>query len=430
MLLKSIGLIVLGMGLGITLLLLTSIPTAGEAIITKAVVEAETHFTPVVMSVLAEPHPFRGSDGLLHFVYELHLTNAIGSSVKVKSVEVLDATYPERVLATISRDHVPQKMQGLISKSPTNTLEPGEAAIIFIHFSMEKTERHPMTLAHRLTISGKFPQGFKHFMGVPASQRQFIEIGGLTDVHSSRPIVIGPPLEGRGWVAADGCCTATRHVRAIMPINGELRVAQRFAIDWEILDKNQRLYVGDPSDVRSYFSYGQKVLAVADSTVISLVDEFQDQVPGKLPSGMTLAEVDGNHIVLDLGNDQFAFYAHLQPGSITAHGVKVGDRVCRGQVLGFVGNSGNTSSPHLHFHVMSSPSTLGSNGLPYLIDDFELLGKTPSTAAFDQAEKDGTPLDIQEVGNPGTHSDELPLDLSVVGFGTEQKCVGSSGKAN
>ena len=428
--LKSIGVVVLRIGLGISLWLGTFIHAAGEPISTKAVVEAETHFTPAVMSVLAKPHPFKGSDGLIHFVYELQITNAIGFSVRVESVEVLEATHQERVLATIPKDHVPQKMQGLITKSPTNTLDAGGAGIFFIHFTMNKNERHPLTLVHRLTISGEFPPGLNHFMGLSASNKRLIEMGGLIDVHPIRPIVIGPPLEGRGWVAADGCCTAKRHVRAIMPINGKLRVAQRFAIDWERLGNDQRLYVGDPSDVKSYFSYGQEVLAVADSTVVSVVDAFQDQVPGELPSGMTLAEVDGNHIVLDLGNDQFAFYAHLQPGSIHAHGVKVGDRVCRGQVLGFVGNSGNTTSPHLHFHVMSSPSTLGSNGLPYLIDAFELLGKTPSTAAFDKAEKDGTPLDIQEVDNAGTHSDELPLDLSVVGFRKEQKCVGSSGVVN
>jgi murein DD-endopeptidase MepM/ murein hydrolase activator NlpD len=164
--------------------------------------------------------------------------------------------------------------------------------------------------------------------------------------------------------------------------------------------------------------------------VVSVVDEYEDQVPGKIPSGMTLAEVDGNHIVLDLGNDQFAFYAHFKPGSIKAQGVKAGERVCRGQVLGLVGNSGNTSVPHLHFQVMSSPSTLGSNGVPYLIKDFELLGKIPSTDAFDKAEQEGTPLVVEEVDNPGPHSEELPLDLSVVGFPAKQHdCVGPAGGA-
>jgi hypothetical protein len=412
------------------LLLLMAINTGSETLSKRSALERETHFTPVVMSVLASPHPTSGSDGLIHLVYEVRLTNATSFTVKVESIEVLDATHPERVLAAFSGNVIPKQMQGLITKSPTDALESGQTVIFFIHFTMEKAEDQLTALAHRLTISGEFPPGFTHFMGLPASENRIVELGGLTDIHSVRPIVIGPPIEGRGWIAADGCCTAKRHIRAIMPINGQLRVAQRFAIDWELMNDEHRLYVGDPSDVKSYFAYGKKVLAVADSTVVRVVDEYKDQVPGKLPSGMTLAEADGNHIVLDLGNEQFAFYAHLKPGSIQAHGVKVGEGVWRGQVLGLVGNTGNTTAPHLHFHLMSSPSTLGSNGLPYLIEEFELLGRALSTAAFDKAEQEGTPLAIQEVDNPGRHSDELPLDLSVAGFPTKQKnCVGSGGEA-
>ena len=55
----------------------------------------------------------------------------------------------------------------------------------------------------------------------------------------------------------------------------------------------------------------------------------------------------GNQVALDLGDGQFAFYAHLQPGVR----VKLGERVRRGQVLGLVGNSGNATGPGLHFHI-------------------------------------------------------------------------------
>jgi murein DD-endopeptidase MepM/ murein hydrolase activator NlpD len=68
--------------------------------------------------------------------------------------------------------------------------------------------------------------------------------------------------------------------------------------------------------------------------------------------------------VLDLGGGTYAFYAHLQPGSLR---VKNGDRVTRGRVLGLLGNSGNSTEPHLHFHVSDGMSPLGSEGLPYTI---------------------------------------------------------------
>jgi len=73
---------------------------------------------------------------------------------------------------------------------------------------------------------------------------------------------------------------------------------------------------------------------------------------------------------MDLGRGNYCMYAHLQPGSLK---VKAGDRVKRGQVLGLLGNSGNPTEPHLHFQVMDGPSPLGAEGLPYLIDSFELL---------------------------------------------------------
>ena len=416
----------LPLSIGVLLLMTTNSPSEPPS--QQMFIDRETHFSPVVLSVLTEPHPVRGSDGLVHLVYELHLTNATNFSVQIESLEVLSGAIPETGLALFSREDIPTIMQGLVSKTPTDRLEAGEGAIIFIHFTMKKPAAHFVTLAHRLTISGDFPPEFIQFLGLADSKKGIVAIGGVTNIYGTPPIVIGPPLEGNGWIAADGCCTAKRHIRAIMPINGKLRVAQRFAIDWELMDSERRIFVGNPSDVQSYFAYGQKVLAVADATVIRAVDQYEDQVPGKQPTGMTLAEVDGNHIVLDLGNDRFAYYAHFQPGSVKAHGVKVGDRVCRGQVLGLVGNSGNTIAPHLHFHVMSSPSTIGSNGLPYVIEDFQILGRIPTTEAFDRAEKEGTPLAIQEVDNPGTHSDELPLDLSVVDFPLEQKCKRFAGE--
>ena len=49
------------------------------------------------------------------------------------------------------------------------------------------------------------------------------------------------------------------------------------------------------------------------------------------------------------------------PGTLT---VKRGDLVKQGQVIGLVGNSGNSDAPHLHFHLMNGPSVLSARGLP------------------------------------------------------------------
>ena len=75
----------------------------------------------------------------------------------------------------------------------------------------------------------------------------------------------------------------------------------------------------------------------------------------------------------------FAFYAHLQPKGIR---VKVGDKVRRGQVLALLGNSGNSDAPHLHFHVTDGNSPLGAEGLPYVIESFEMEDILPSKGCW------------------------------------------------
>ena len=251
------------------------------------------------------------------------------------------------------------------------------------------------------------------FAGLPPDAKVLHDVGGHTTVADQAPAVLGPPLRSGRWIAADGCCVAPHHVRALLTIDGELWGAQRFAIDWERLNDEDRIYVGDPRALKSYFAYGEPMLSVADARVARVLDGLEEQVPGALPSVIPLDEADGNHVVLDLGDGRFVLYAHMIPGSIT---VAEGDRVRRGEVLGLVGNSGNTLVPHLHLHVMSTPSGLASNGLPYVIDGYDLLGRAPSTEAFNRAEASGEPLEIVPVEIPGAHANDLPLDQSVVRF--------------
>lgn len=200
-------------------------------------------------------------------------------------------------------------------------------------------------------------------------------------IADDKPLIIGPPLTGAGWVAANGCCNpGIVHRGSVLSVNGALYDAQRFAIDWMLLDEHGRLVQGDVADVHNYSDYGADVLAVADGRVVSAVNNLDDQVPGRLPdpSSINIETVDGNHVVVDLGGGRFAFYAHLQKNSVR---VKSGDEVKKGAVLGKLGNTGNTSAPHLHFHVKNRPSPpLPADGVPYLIDAFDFAGQVDLTA--------------------------------------------------
>jgi murein DD-endopeptidase MepM/ murein hydrolase activator NlpD len=147
---------------------------------------------------------------------------------------------------------------------------------------------------------------------------------------------------------------------------------QRFAIDWFQLKTADSRFTGDSKDNRNYRAYGAEVLAVADATVARIKDGIPENTPGEDPDGAFItddAEL-GNYIILDLGGGNSCLYAHLQPGTLR---VKAGDRVKRGQTLGLLGNSGSSTEPHLHFQVMNGTSLLDPEGIPYLIDSFELL---------------------------------------------------------
>jgi hypothetical protein len=226
--------------------------------------------------------------------------------------------------------------------------------------------------------------------------------------------VVGPPLRGSNYLAADSCCDATRHTRATLPINGRVWLAQRYAVDYEQLDAKNRIWSGKKREnLDNYTIYGKKAIAAADGKVVKVIDGLPEQVPGTFPEGISIEEADGNAVILDIGGGNYALYAHFQPGSIR---VMEGERVQQGDVLALVGNSGNSLAPHLHFHVMSTPLSLASNGLPYEVDSFTVTGRSPGTEAFDEAEAEGTPLEITPVNPPKSVTDAMPLDQRVVDF--------------
>ena len=110
-----------------------------------------------------------------------------------------------------------------------------------------------------------------------------------------------------------------------------------------------------------------------------------------------------------MGKGRFAFYAHLQPGERQGEG---GRHREAGQVLGLLGNSGNSDAPHLHFHIMDGPRPLSSNGLPYRFSSFTSEGTLTNLAEISAGQKAVVSDKLK-----GSFENELPLDLQVIGFG-------------
>jgi hypothetical protein len=367
-------------------------------------------FTPVIASTLSqEAHPIRGTDGVYHVVYELQLINTRSLPATIRSVDVLAGASGSEVITTFSGADLVKRLRTLAPEPAKDAMiDSNEARLLYVELTFGDAARIPKVINHRLHLIAAPNPG-------PAKPQPLEYVVAPLKIADDKPRIIGPPLAGAGWVAANGCCNpGIVHRGSVLSVNGALYDAQRFAIDWMRLDEQGRLVRGNLADVHNYSDYGADVLAVADARVVSTLNNLDDQIPGHLPdpSSITIDTVDGNHVVLDLGGGRFAFYAHLQKNSVR---VKPGHEVKKGAVLGKLGNTGNTSAPHLHFHVMNRPSPLASDGVPYLIDAFDFAGQV-DIAAFEAAPDITGDWGKGRVAKPERREREFPLNVNIINF--------------
>jgi hypothetical protein len=236
-------------------------------------------------------------------------------------------------------------------------LQPGQGGILYVLLDFA-FDSGPRRLTHTIEVQ------------VPGDPRTVQTIQAAQDVLVGRtePMLVSAPLRGTHWWTANGPSNFSRHRRIFVVIDGQPRLVEKYAVDWAILGDNGDTFSGDAKENASYFAYRRDILAVADGDIVSIKNDLPENVPGEPPVvPITVETLGGNYVVQDLGKGRFAFYAHLIPGSIA---VKPGDRVRRGEVLGHLGNSGNSTEPHLHFHLMDGPDPLRSNSVPFHLDEF------------------------------------------------------------
>ncbi|MBN9634254.1 MAG: M23 family metallopeptidase [Actinobacteria bacterium] len=369
---------------------------------TSSTGSAEPIVTPVLADVVAAPVPVPATDGRVHLAYELLLTNTSPEPVTVDSVAVMGPAGPLLQLSGAGLVYWTRTMGTRIS---TNDLGPGQRSILWLDVSLAAGSTVPQQLSHRVVV--KVPKPMPPLVPPVVTEN----VAPVT-VSDHKPVVLEPPLRGPGWLDGNSCCDMTPHRMALNPIDGKLWAAERYAIDYEQLQPDGRLFTGDGAKATSYAYFGADVHAVAPGPVVAVLDGLPEQVPGQNPTGLTLAQYGGNHVVQDIGNGNYAFYAHLQTGSVK---VKPGDQLNTGQVLGRVGNTGNSTGPHLHFHVMSTPDPLRSDGLPFVYRSFKLTGRLISMAAGDALET-GAAARLDPGFTPRDENNVSPLNLDVMTY--------------
>lgn len=395
---KRYALVVHGVRCLVAALLLWSL---GAPAVHAQAQSADWQFTPLIENVVSPPRWFIGTDGQVHLVYELVLTNALTVPATVSTVSVLDVDSGATLLRLTGPSLLSAMSLVTSPDAPDVVLSPAMVGAVWLDVPLAGKADIPEFIAHRVTIDP--------VSGVPASFLSFT--GGRVAVDRRPPVVLVPPLIGPGWAALGSCCDGP-HRRALMPINGRRYLGQRFAIDFNQLDAQNRPGVGDPTLPASFPTFGQPVLAVADAAVVAAADRYPDLRVGASREDITPESEGGNRVVLNLGDRRFAVYAHLQSGSVV---VRPGDRVTRGQRIAKVGSSGTTGGPHLHFQVMDHSSLLFADGLPYVFDAFVLTGHTPPLAKVLAHYNTLEPIPVT-TKNAGPRRDALPLGGDVVTF--------------
>jgi hypothetical protein len=337
------------------------------------------------------PVPVSGSRQLL---YELELANFGDRPLEPTSLEVLDAG-TGAVLACFAGDALARRIQRPGAGSADASVVPA-GGIALAYLELEGAEPRG-ALAHRLS-----------FRTTDGSSREVTVSGGLTGVASEAPVVLAPPLAGGPWAAVYHPSWERGHRRVVYAVAGRAVIPGRYAIDWIRLDAEGRQARGDADTVGNWLGYAAEVLAVEDAVVAAVRDDVAESPTLSAHPRHALEDATGNYVVLELGGGRYAFYEHLKPGSIR---VAAGERVQRGQPIAALGFTGQSTGPHLHFHVADGLSPLGSEGLPFVIDAFEVIGR------YEQIENLGTaPWLPPAEGTGGPRQDERPAPNAVVLF--------------
>ncbi len=371
--------------------------------------------SPAVWQVLGPIVPVEGTDGRIHLSFVIHLTNHASIPMTIQSWQVID---PDRdnqptgdnQVVSIENGTITQKVQpfhlplSLGNANYTDKLEGGQGGTVFFDVTYKDRGSLPAHISNRVVVTA--PEG--------KAQKTYTAIDEPVTVDPQEPVVLKPPLKGPRWLDGNGCCKQVGpHRGVINPINGALEPAEDFAIDFMQLDAKGRAYSGNIRDVKSFAYYDVPVYAAAPGTVVEVVRDLPNQIPGANPEGLSAWQAAGNRIIVDIGRGRYVLYAHLVPGSPT---VQVGDLVKVGSVIGRLGNSGLTDSPHLHFQVMDRPSSLGAHGLPFRFDSMKREATYKGSLAKEESQfLAGESLDL-DIAGAGSFRNKMPLTLDLLDF--------------
>lgn len=160
-------------------------------------------------------------------------------------------------------------------------------------------------------------------------------------------------------------------------------VAQKNAFDIVITNEKGLSYKTDGQTNEDYYAFGKELIAPCDGEIVLVVDGVKDNKPGELDP----TYVPGNTVIIKTAKNEYLFFAHFKQHSIK---VAQGQKVTQGQLLGLCGNSGNSSEPHLHFHIQNTENMNVATGAKCYFDKIFTNG---------QIKTDYSPIQKDKISN-------------------------------
>lgn len=198
-----------------------------------------------------------------YLIYELHLSNLAQDPFSLRAIEVIDATSDNgKPLAQFLEADFELILRhpGFDAVDDRRRLSPGQSAVAFLCLSFDRKAPIPHKLRHRVVLGDSYTDG------------------PVIAVRRAPLPVLGRPVTGTDWHPRNGPHAGSHHRMGLFVAGGIATISRRYAIDWR-KSRQGESSSGDPRNVRSYFTYGETVLAVADGTVLFALDGMPDNIP-------------------------------------------------------------------------------------------------------------------------------------------------------
>ncbi|MDQ0638261.1 murein DD-endopeptidase [Pedobacter sp. W3I1] len=344
-----------------------------------------------VISLSIHQNPSWTKIGTIFFLYyELQLKNGGTDTIELKTLNI---SGQNKSYLNLNASKLVERTKSSDRENRNLIIPAGGSALIYIELETQVLKAE--------TIVNKLEFWIHH------QTKSNATASITTALHPTvtKPTVLGKPLQTGLWTAIYDPAWASGHRRVFYSEKGKQFLPGRFAIDFMRVDSLGKYASKNTDSIQNWIGYQNAILAVADGTVSSVLNDFNESATVSQHKSPAPEQASGNYISIKIANRQYAFYEHLKPNSIR---VKPGDKVKKGDVIAELGFTGQSTGPHLHFHLADRDSRLYAEGLPYVFEHFFQVGRYAN---------------LEDFGNsPWQHNEQLkvrqgrPLSNAVIEF--------------